>query len=41
MDKPLKPKPKKAYSHPTLTVYGTVSELRQRAGKDQDGACRR
>jgi hypothetical protein len=27
MDKPVKPEPKKPYSKPTLTVYGTVREL--------------
>jgi hypothetical protein len=32
MGKPVKPEPKKPYSKPTLTVYGTVRELTQRVG---------
>ena len=33
MGKPEKPEPKKPYSKPTLTVYGTVRELTQATGK--------
>ncbi len=32
MGKPVKREPKKPYSKPTLTVYGTVRELTQRVG---------
>jgi hypothetical protein len=32
MGKPAKPEPKKPYSKPSLTVYGTVRELTQRVG---------
>jgi hypothetical protein len=32
MDKPAKQEPKKPYSKPTLTVYGTVRELTQNMG---------
>jgi hypothetical protein len=32
MDKPVKPEPKKPYSKPTLTIYGTVRELTQSVG---------
>lgn len=32
MDKPVKRGPKKPYSSPQLTVYGTVRELTQKAG---------
>jgi hypothetical protein len=32
MDKPAKPEPKKPYSKPTLTVYGTVRELTRSTG---------
>lgn len=32
MTKPVKREPKKEYSKPTLTVYGTVKELTQRVG---------
>jgi hypothetical protein len=27
MDKPVKPEPKKAYSPPKMTIYGTVREI--------------
>jgi hypothetical protein len=39
MDKPAKQEPKKPYSKPTLTVYGTVRELTQTTGihGTQDG----
>jgi hypothetical protein len=33
MDKPVKREPKKPYSKPTLTVYGTVRELTQKIGR--------
>jgi hypothetical protein len=32
MAKPVKREPKKPYSKPALTVYGTVRELTQRVG---------
>ena len=32
MGKPVKREPKKPYSKPTLTVYGTVRELTQNVG---------
>jgi hypothetical protein len=32
MGKPVKLEPKKPYSKPTLTVYGTVRELTQNVG---------
>jgi hypothetical protein len=32
MHKPVKREPKKPYSKPTLTVYGTVRELTQKIG---------
>jgi hypothetical protein len=32
MGKPIKLEPKKPYSKPTLTLYGTVRELTQRVG---------
>jgi len=32
MGKPVKLEPKKPYSKPTLTLYGTVRELTQRVG---------
>ena len=32
MGKPVKREPKKPYSKPTLTVYGTVRELTQKVG---------
>jgi hypothetical protein len=32
MGKPAKPEPKKTYSKPTLTTYGTVRELTQSVG---------
>ncbi len=32
MGKPVKREPKKPYSKPTLTVYGTVRELTQMVG---------
>lgn len=32
MGKPVKREPKKPYSKPTLTVYGTVRELTQAVG---------
>jgi hypothetical protein len=32
MGKPVKREPKKPYSKPTLTVYGTVRELTQSVG---------
>ncbi len=32
MDKPVRLEPKKPYSKPTLTLYGTVRELTQRVG---------
>lgn len=32
MDKPVKREPKKPYSKPTLTVYGTVRDLTQSVG---------
>jgi len=32
MDKPVKPKTKKPYSKPKLTIYGTVRELTQSGG---------
>jgi hypothetical protein len=32
MGKPVKPEPKKPYSKPSLTVYGTVRELTQATG---------
>jgi hypothetical protein len=34
MDKPVKREPKKPYSKPSLTVYGTVRELTQRVGRN-------
>jgi hypothetical protein len=33
MGKPAKPGPKKPYSKPSLTDYGTVRELTQRVGR--------
>jgi hypothetical protein len=33
MHKPVKREPKKTYSKPTLTVYGTVRELTQKVGR--------
>ena len=33
MVKPVKRQPKKPYSKPTLTVYGTVRELTQNVGR--------
>ena len=33
MGKPVKREPKKPYSKPTLTLYGTVRELTQRVGR--------
>jgi hypothetical protein len=33
MDKPLEPKPKKPYTPPTLTDYGTVRELTLHQGR--------
>jgi hypothetical protein len=33
MHKPVKREPKKPYSKPTLTVYGTVRELTQKIGR--------
>lgn len=33
MHKPVKREPKKPYSKPTLTVYGTVRELTQKTGR--------
>jgi len=33
MHKPVKREPKKPYSKPTLTVYGTVRELTQKVGR--------
>lgn len=43
MDKPVKREPKKPYSKPTLTNYGTVRELTQRHGTSGniDGGGRR
>jgi hypothetical protein len=32
MDKPVKPKPKKQYSPPILTLYGTVRQLTLHVG---------
>jgi hypothetical protein len=32
MGKPIKLEPKKPYSKPTLTLYGTVRDLTQRVG---------
>jgi hypothetical protein len=32
MDKPLNPQPKKQYSPPSLTVYGTIRELTKAIG---------
>jgi hypothetical protein len=42
MQKPVKREPKKPYSKPTLTVYGTVRELTQRNGNrgQKDGGIR-
>ncbi len=33
MHKPVKREPRKPYSKPTLTVYGTVRELTQKVGR--------
>jgi len=33
MDKPVAPMPKKPYTAPKLTVYGTVRELTQKVGR--------
>jgi hypothetical protein len=33
MVKPVKREPKRPYSKPTLTVYGTVRELTQKVGR--------
>ena len=33
MGRPVKREPKKLYSKPTLTVYGTVRELTQKVGQ--------
>ncbi len=40
MHKPVKREPKKPYSKPTLTVYGTVRELTQGTGQNgrRDGS---
>jgi hypothetical protein len=32
MDKPVKPEPKKPYSQPKVTVYGTVREITLHVG---------
>jgi hypothetical protein len=42
MQKPVKREPKKPYSKPTLTVYGSVRELTQRIGNrgNKDGGIR-
>jgi len=42
MGKPVKREPKKPYSKPTLTAYGTVRELTQSAGShgSPDGGSR-
>ncbi len=37
MGKPVKLEPKKPYSKPTLTLYGTVRELTQRVGSHGNG----
>ena len=37
MGKPVKLEPKKPYSKPTLTLYGTVRELTQRVGAHGTG----
>jgi len=37
MGKPVKREPKKPYSKPTLTLYGTVRELTQRVGSHGNG----
>jgi hypothetical protein len=39
MDKPVKRQPKKPYSPPSLTVYGTVRELTKQVGpaRSSDG----
>jgi len=37
MGKPVKREPKKPYSKPTLTVYGTVRELTQSVGRSGRG----
>jgi hypothetical protein len=34
MGKPVKREPKKPYSKPSLTLYGTVRELTQRVGRN-------
>ncbi len=34
MDKPVKPEPKKPYSPPKVTVYGTVRELTLHIGNE-------
>lgn len=34
MAKPVAPVPKKPYSEPKLTVYGTVRELTQKVGRN-------
>jgi hypothetical protein len=34
MDKPVKPEPKKPYSPPKVTVYGTVRELTLHLGRN-------
>ena len=39
MPKPVKLK--KPYSKPTFTVYGTVQDLRLRAGRSRTGDCTR
>lgn len=41
MAKPVKQEPKKPYTKPTFVVYGTVRELRLRAGINDRGDCRR
>ena len=41
MDKPVKPKPKKPYKKPKFVVYGTVQELRRKAGLNEKGDCAR
>jgi hypothetical protein len=43
MGKPVKREPKKPYSKPSLTLYGTVRELTQRVGARgrRDGGGRR
>jgi hypothetical protein len=37
MSKPVQREPKKPYSKPTLTLYGTVRELTQRVGAHGTG----